>query len=93
MKTELQRFDGLDNRKDIMSLLNRLGSDQRRARFLTRLIPHSLNGFAGVRPEIQGPCEPVAAYFMLVSICNEVGVSINTAARMLEEEIRKGAKT
>lgn len=86
---ELQTFDGLDNRKEVMILLMRLGSDRRRARFLESLIPHSLKGFAGCPMKVRGNCDPVAAYYMLVGICNELGVSINTAAQRLELEVRR----
>ncbi len=87
MKTELETFDGRDNRKEIMILLQRLGSDQRRARFLESLIPNSMKGFANAPMKVNGPCDPVAAYFMLVGITNELGVSINTAARLLEKYV------
>lgn len=87
-KSELETFDGRDNRVEIMVLLQRLGTDTRRARFLRGLIPHSRCGFASVPVRIQGACDPVTAYFMLVSICNELGVSINEAARRLEAEVR-----
>lgn len=90
MKTELETFDGLDNRREIMILLQRLGSDHRRAQFLESLIPASLNGFAGCPIKVQGKCDPAAAYFMLVGVCNEIGVSINEAARRLEKEVRSG---
>ena len=89
MKSELDTFDGLDNRKEIMLLLFRLGSDTRRANFLQGLIPYSLKGFAGCPMKVKGVCDPAAAYFMLVGICNELGVSINTAAQKLEQEISK----
>jgi hypothetical protein len=87
-KSELQTFDGRDNRKEIMQLLERLGSDRARARFLESLIPASAKGFAGVPMKVQGNCDAVAAYFMLVGITNELGVSINYAARRLERIIR-----
>ena len=84
MKCELETFDGLDSRKEIMILLQRLGSDQRRAKFLESLIPSSMKGFANYPMKVTGNCDPVAAYFMLVSVCNELGVSINEAARKLD---------
>ena len=86
-KDELSTFDGLDNRREIMILLERLGSDQRRARFLESLIPFSLKGFAECPMKVQGRCDPIRAYFMFVSICNEVGVSVNTAAKRLEKVV------
>ena len=89
-RSELDTFDGLDNRREVMILLSRLGSDQRRARFLESLIPLSLKGFAGCPMKVYGPCDPVRAYFMLVGVCNELGVSINEAAQRLEKEVRRG---
>lgn len=88
-KTELDTFDGLDNRRELMILLQRLGSDQDRANFLSMLVAHSRIGFANCQAKVVQQCDPVASYFLLVSICNEVGVSINDAARMLEEEVKK----
>ncbi len=88
-KSELQVFDGLDNRKEVMLLLVRLGSDQRRARFIESLIPCSLKGFAGLPVKVKGHADPVSAYYMLVGVCNELGVSINTAAGKLEAEVKR----
>ncbi len=90
MRTELETFDGKDNRKEIMILLQRLGSDSRRARFIESLIPASLHGFAGCPMQVHGNAGPVASYYMLVGVCNELGVSINTAARKLEAEVKRG---
>ncbi len=89
MKSELETFCGLDNRKEIMILLFRLGSDKKRAAFLESLIPHSLKGFAGTPMKVTGQCDPSAAYFMMVGICNEIGVSINDAASRLEKAVKK----
>lgn len=89
MKTELESFDGLDNRREIMILFQRLGSDQRRARFLESLIPNSLKGFAECPMKVRGGCDPVAAYYMLVGITNELGVSINRATQLLDVEVRR----
>lgn len=92
MKSEIETFDGLDNRKEIMTLLVRLGSDRRRAAFIESLIPLSLKGFAGCPMKVRGACAPVHAYYILVGVCNELGVSINEAARKLEEEVKRGAR-
>ena len=89
VKSELETFDGLDNRREIMILLQRLGSDRRGAQFLESLIPSSLKGFAGCPMKVQGNCDPAAAYFMLVGVCNELGVSINQAARWLDKVVSK----
>jgi len=90
VKSELETFDGLDNRREIMILLDRLGSDRRRAQFLESLIPVSLKGFAGCPMKVRGNCDSVAAYYMLVGVCNELGVSINEAARRLDRVVSKG---
>ena len=89
MKSEIEVFDGLDNRREVMILLDRLGSDARRARFLESLIPASLRGFAGCPMRVVGTCDSVRAYFMLAGVCNELGVSINEAARRLERVVRR----
>ena len=88
-RSELETFDGLDNRREVMILLERLGSDKRRARFLESLIPRSNRGFAGCPMKVKGNCDPIAAYFMLVGVTNELGVSINEAARLLEREVQR----
>lgn len=84
MKTELQYFDGKDNRREICIMLSKLSTDANRAAFIESLIPLSLKGFAQCPMKVQGPCPPVVAYYMMVSICNELGVSINEAASRLE---------
>ncbi len=85
---ELKTFDGLDNRREVIYLLDQLGSDARRAQFIESLIPHSLK-FCGVPMKVQGHADTIAAYFMLVGVCNELGVSINEAAQLLEKEVRQ----
>lgn len=88
---DLKTFDGLDNRKEIMILLQKLGSDEKRANFIRSLLPHSLkDGLAKLPVTVSGACDPVAAYFMMVGMCNELGVSINMAARKLEAIVSKG---
>lgn len=81
----MKTFDGLDNRKEVMVLLQRLGSDRRRAQFLESLIPKRFHGI-----KVAGNCDPVAAYFMLVGVCNELGVSIDDAAKELERVVKRG---
>ena len=92
VKSELETFDGKDNRKEIMILLLKLGSDARRAAFLESLIPYSLKGFAEAPMKVTGGCSPVTAYYMLVGVCNELGVSINVAAKKLDEIVAKGSR-
>lgn len=89
MKSELDTFDGLDNRREVMLLLDRLGTDQDRANFLSNLVKRSRCGFAGCQVRVVETCDPVAAYFMFISCCNELGVSVNEGARLLEQEVRK----
>lgn len=89
MKSGLEVFDGLDNRRELFILLERLGSDQQRARFIESLIPKSMKGFANAPMKVNGNCNPVAAYHMLVGVCNELGVPIDTAARKLEQEVKR----
>lgn len=89
-KSELSTFDGLDNRREIMLLLVRLGSDANRARFIESLIPDSLKGFANCPMKVTGVCTPVSGYYMMVGVCNELGVSINTAASKLEKLVKSG---
>lgn len=90
MRSELETFDGLDNRKELMILLQRLGDDADRASFLCRLAKRSRNGFAKSPLQVVQSCDPVQAYYMLVSICNELGVSINEAAVLLESAVKHG---
>lgn len=89
VRSEIEVFDGRDNRREIMILLERLGTNARRSRFLTSLIPHSPLPLAHSPVRIDGPCDPLAAYFMMVAICNEMGVSINEGAKRLQETVRK----
>lgn len=89
MRNELQVFDGRDNRQEVMLLLGRLGSDRMRALFLESLIPASLKGFSDCPMKVSGNCDQVSAYFMLVSVCNELGVSINLAAHRLEQWMKR----
>lgn len=89
ISTELATFDGLDNRREVMVLLQRLGTDQHRADFISRLVRRSRSGFGGCQVKVVDGCDPVTAYFMLVGCCNELGVSINEAARLLETTVRR----
>lgn len=74
-----------------MILLERLGSDQDRANFLSGLVTKSRNGFAGCQIKIVH-CDPVGAYFMFVSICNELGVSVNEGAMVLEAKVKSASR-
>jgi hypothetical protein len=88
-------FDGLDNRREILILFQRLGeglptleADKKRARWLQNLIKSSGNGFAMSMTKIE-PCDCVAAYFAFVAITGCLGVDINEAARRLDREVSR----
>jgi hypothetical protein len=91
----LASFDGLDNRREVMILFQRLGkhlpeklADAKRAKFLASLIPHSVGALAPA-PLIVPPCDAVGAYGLFIAICNALEVPIDKAAKMLDEEVRK----
>jgi hypothetical protein len=97
MRTQFGTFDGLDNRKAIMHLLDRLGDGrsleegaQRRATFLRSLIRDSQSrGLSGVPMEVT-PCDAVGAYHLFVAITGCLYVPIEEAARKLERLVRQG---
>jgi len=87
-------FDGLDNRKTVMSLFSRMGrglteeiAALRRRDALKRLIALSENCFADLMVEVT-PCSAVEAYFAFTAITGCLGVPVEKAARQLEEEAR-----
>lgn len=86
---DLKTFDGLDNRREVMILLERLESDYARAQFLRSLLPASTNGFARAPVSTEGPCDCVSAYLMFISICNELGVPVTDAMGKLERAVRR----
>ncbi len=88
-------FDGLDNRKTVALLFERMGHNlsdlqarEQRAAFLRRLVRLSGNGFAQQTVQIT-PCDAVEAYFAFTAITGCLGVDVDQAARMLEEEVRR----
>ena len=88
-------FDGLDNRRAVMELLERLGSglEERRgallrAEFLRSLLVLSGNGFAQKMVAIS-PGTAVASYFVFVAITGVLGVPIAAAAKALEDFVRQ----
>ena len=88
--TDLKTFDGLDNRRELVILLERLGSDQARADFISSIVTrYSPLGGVGCGVQVLQNCDPISAYFMLVSCCNELKVSINTAAKLLDRTVAK----
>ncbi len=83
-------FDGLDNRKALMRLLDRLGDGlshedgcKRRAKFLQGLLGDSTTGFDG-KPLKASPCTTVEAYHLTVAITGCLGVPIEVAAQKLD---------
>jgi hypothetical protein len=87
-------FDGLDNRRELMVLFERLGDPlpealkrEKRAEFLRKMIRLSGNGFADKKATVR-PCDAVEAYFQFVAITGCLQVDINRAAKMLEDELR-----
>jgi hypothetical protein len=91
-------FDGLDNRKELMYLLGKLGEGlpeleqaRCRGRFLRRLLRLSENGFKDKDMEVSDACL-VDSYLAFVAIVNALGVPIYQAMSLLEEEIRSGHK-
>lgn len=92
--SELKVFDGRDNRKELIILLEKLGSNEKRASFIESVIPARFKGVPGFPMKVTGHCDAVAAYFMLLNICGVLGASINDVVSQLERQIKlkdKGA--
>ena len=88
-------FDGPDNRRELMILMQRLGdrlpdaqARERRASFLRRIVKMSGNGFADKAVKIT-PCDAVQAYWILVNVCGCLSVDINAAAKLLDETVKR----
>ncbi|MBX9682124.1 MAG: hypothetical protein K2X38_25480 [Gemmataceae bacterium] len=88
-------FDGRDNRRELMILMQKLGEKspdpkKHRAAFLQGLIPHSVSALAAA-PLIVNPdkCDPVGAYFLFGAITGCLDVPIEAAAKLLDEAVRK----
>lgn len=81
-----------------MILMQKLGSKlpapldkERRARFLQGLIPHSVSSLAKAPLQVNAAgCDPIGAYHLFVAITGVLGVQIDKAAKLLDEEVRKG---
>ncbi len=91
---QFSSFDGLDNRRELMSLMVRLGEGlpedrarARRARFLQGLLGGSTTGLAGNELKVT-PCSAVDAYNLFVAITGVLGVPIDAAASRLERLVR-----
>jgi hypothetical protein len=82
-------FDARGNRKTLLDLFGRLGSDERRANFLQGLIAHSRTGMAGKLMQVNLPCSSVQAYLLFVAITGCLGVQVEEAANKLEAEVSK----
>ena len=90
---QFSSFDGLDNRRELMILFQKLGqhlpkfqADERRAMFLRALVKRYGSPWKYVAIT---PCDPVAAYWMFTAITGCLEVPIDAAARLLDEEVRK----
>lgn len=88
-------FDGLDNRRTVMDLMNRLGhgldearANRRRAAALLSLIPMSVQGFASCPIKVS-PCGVAEAYHLFIAITGVLGVPVEDAARKLERMVSK----
>lgn len=91
-------FEGLDNRKTVLNLFVRMGQGfsveegcRRRAAFLQGIIRRSDNGFARATCVVS-PCTAVEAYFLFTAITGCLGVDVDRAARLLEQEVRGGSQ-
>ena len=87
-------WDGKDNRKTVMDLFVRMGhglpediAGAKRAGFLAGLI--ALSGSFPGKPLRVTNCTAPEAYTLFVAITGVLGVSIDEAAEMLEESVRK----
>jgi hypothetical protein len=87
VKSALETFDGLDNRKAVLNLFARIGvgpqADRLRKRCLERLVQLSDNCFAEKMVTID-PLNAVDAYFMFLQITWALEVNIDKAAVELE---------
>lgn len=88
-------FCGLDNRRELYILFERLGkhllpfqADNLRAVFLRELIRHSEGPMVAASMKVS-PCNAIEAFGMCREICGVLGVPIETAAKLLDEVVRK----
>lgn len=94
---QFDSFDGLDNRKEIYILLERLGDgdagNMRRAAFLKSLIPLSVSVLAGhMKASLRidpSKCTPAGAYNLFIAITGILGVPIYEAAKKLDREVTR----
>ncbi len=99
---QTKQFDTYDNREDrreLVILFERLGEGlpeelarEVRARFLESLIPQSYSAMRGA-PMKANPneCSAVGAYQLFIAIVGVLGVSIDEAARKLDDTVRRKA--
>ncbi len=90
---QFSSFDGLDNRREVWILFERLGANfpepiamELRAKFLESLIPKSVSCFA-TKPLKVDPCSAGQAYHLFVQITGVLGVPIETAAKLLDKAV------
>jgi hypothetical protein len=87
VKSQIEYFDGLDNRKTVMRLFSCIGvgeqADKLRKRCIQRLIKLADNCFAEKMVEVT-PLNAVEAYQMFLQICWALQVPIEKAAIELE---------
>ncbi len=86
-------FDGLDNRKDVLRMFQRIGHGDpeevaaaKRACFLSELMAGSKT--FGDKGGFVTPCSATDAYLEFVAITGCLGVDVNEAAKRLEEVVR-----
>lgn len=88
-------FDGVDNRKEVRILFERMGKDfpepvamAMRAKFLESLIPESVSCFAS-KPLKVDPCSASQAFALFVQITGVLGVPVEKAAKLLDIFVSK----
>lgn len=96
---QFSTFDNLGDRRELVILFEKLGEglpDQLaravRAGFLESLIPLSYSQMRG-SPMKANPaeCSPTGAYQLFIAITGVLGVSIDDAARKLDDVVRRKA--
>jgi hypothetical protein len=86
---QFDTFDTREDRRELMILFQKLGTDARRARWLQQLIRTSTT-FGGALPQVDpASCHPVGAYMLFVQIVGVLGVPIRDAAIKLERAVRE----
>lgn len=96
MARDIVTFDALDNRKEVMILMHRLGDGldemraaRRRARFLQSLMGDGTTALAGAPLQVE-PCSAVDAFHLFTAITSALQIPIEEAARKLERLVARG---